>query len=92
MQITVPEIVPIATEDLVILVFVVEAKGRGFPNDLAKLLIHRGRRNLPDQGCKTSIPGSNPGGASRFFKHSPLFRFRSRAKLTPSEPGWRPWR
>ena len=67
MQITVPEIVPIATANLVILVFVVEAKGRGFPNDLAKLLIHRVRRNRLDQDYNTSIPGSNPGGASKFF-------------------------
>ena len=69
MQITVPEIVPITTEHLVILVFVVEAKGRGVPNDLAKLLIHRVRRNRRDRDCKTSIPGSNQGGASSSFNN-----------------------
>ena len=48
MQITVPEIVPIATENLVILVFVARAKGRELWKDSAKLLTRKECYEQPD--------------------------------------------
>ena len=36
--------------------------------------------------CKTSIPGSNPGGASIFSRRAAWFRFRLRAKLSLTVP------
>jgi hypothetical protein len=60
-----PFFVPIASKPLVILVIVVRAKGVGFPNDSAKCLTRRAGRKCSDPDCKTSTPGSNPGGASK---------------------------
>ena len=59
-----PFFVPVASKNLVILVSVVVGESVSFPNDYRKLLIRRVRGRSPDRVCKTSIPGSNPGGAS----------------------------
>jgi hypothetical protein len=55
-----------------------KAKGFSFPNELAKWLWRKDRRKAPDPDCKTSIPGSNPGGAS--ILRSPSASFGWQAK------------
>jgi hypothetical protein len=35
-------------------------------------LCRKNQRKATDPGCKTSIPGSNPGGASNLFGPDPL--------------------
>src|SRR5687768_18139737 len=48
-----------------------KAKGCCFPNDLVKSLWRKDWRKAPEPVCKTSIPGSNPGGASKIFRSIP---------------------
>ena len=60
MQIAVPEIVPIATENVVILVFVVRAKGREFWKECAKLLTGRRRSNGARCTFNHGVEGSIP--------------------------------
>ena len=43
-----------------------KAKVASFPKDFAISLYRKDQRKALDPGCKTSIPGSNPGGASTF--------------------------
>jgi hypothetical protein len=52
---------------------VVKAKVEDFLNDCANSLSPQGGESGAVPDCKTSIPGSNPGGASKILKKSALF-------------------
>jgi hypothetical protein len=70
-----PFSVPIASKICVVLVFLVLGEGRHFPNVFAKSLILRVPPGRSYPVCKTSIPGSIPGGASNLYsQHYPHLR------------------
>lgn len=48
----------------------VKTKGCGFPRKSRKTALFFGTRKAAGAVCKTSIPGSIPGGASKFTEQS----------------------
>jgi hypothetical protein len=67
-----PSFVPFASKPCVIRVIVARAKGRNSRSNSAKSLMDHAWQKAPGPDCKTSTPGSNPGGASKTARSVPV--------------------